>query len=210
MHKSQTAEFAIADVAVSLLRDRKHMLGTALDDLCMISEVVDSAADCIIRSLRAGGRVLAAGNGGSAAESQHFATELVGRFLRERAPYAAISLTADTAILTAVANDYGFDSVFARQVTAYGRPGDTFVGFSTSGKSQNLICAAEAARIQGMTVIAITGRCVSPLGRLAHVAIRVPADEIPVVQELHTIVLHVICDLVEQGLACASDPGNLP
>lgn len=173
----------------------------ALGRLCAEASSIEAAADAVVACLRSGGRVLVAGNGGSASEAQHFATELVGRFLRERAPYAVLSLTADTAVLTAIANDYGYEHVFARQVEAYGRRGDLFLGFSTSGRSSNLVNAATVARDMGVMVIAITGARQSPLADLADVAIRAPAEETPLIQELHTIVLHILCDLVESALA---------
>lgn len=182
-------------------------MGEALDRLCLEAPNVEAAADAMIACLRRGGRVLVAGNGGSAAEAQHLATELVGRFLREREPYAVLALTADTAILTAIANDYGYEQVFARQVGAYGRPGDVLVGFSTSGESTNLLYAAEAAHERGLTVVAITGARTNRLARAADVAVRVPSRETPVIQELQTIVLHVLCDLVERALAADGGPG---
>jgi D-sedoheptulose 7-phosphate isomerase len=145
--------------------------------------------------------VLVAGNGGSAAEAQHFAAELVGRFKRERAPYAVLSLTTDTALLTAVANDYGYTDVFARQVRALGQPGDLLVAFSTSGESENLVRAATAARRHGMAVAAVTGGRPSRLERLADVTVRVPVVDTAVAQELHMAVTHILCDIVESELA---------
>lgn len=186
----------------SLLR-RRQEFGRALDRLCLEARRIDDAARLMIEALQGGGRILTAGNGGSAAEAQHFAAELAGRFLRERAPYAALALTADTATLTAIANDYGFDQIFARQVAAHGRPGDVFVGFSTSGESANLLRAAEAARSIGISVVAITGGQANRLAKIADVAIRVPAAETPLVQELHTIILHVLCALVESAMTAS-------
>jgi D-sedoheptulose 7-phosphate isomerase len=144
---------------------------------------------------------LIAGNGGSAAEAQHFATELVGRFKRERVPYAVLSLTTDTSILTAVANDYGFQDVFARQVSAFGQPGDLFIAFSTSGESENLVRALVAGRQCLMTTVAITGDHANRMARLADVAVRVPAVETDIVQELHLAVLHILCEIAESKLA---------
>jgi D-sedoheptulose 7-phosphate isomerase len=201
-NRASSSARSTADARTSLLT-RTEELALALSRLCRTAAHLDEAAEAIIACLLNGGRVLVAGNGGSAAEAQHFATELVGRFLRERAPYAVISLTADTAILTAVANDYGYDQVFARQVRAYARPGDVFVGFSTSGKSPNVVEAAKAARDLGVTVIVMTGEPVSPLANLAEIPIRVPATDTPTIQELHTVVLHVLCDLVERALVAS-------
>ncbi len=160
-------------------------------------------------------KVLVAGNGGSAAEAQHFAAELVGRFKRERAPYAVLSLTTDTSILTAVANDYGYADVFARQVLAFGQSGDLLIAFSTSGESENLLRAAVAGHQSRMTVIAITGDRPNRLDRLADVTVRVPVVDTAVAQELHMIVTHILCDIAESELAscnvyCRGDPCGLP
>jgi D-sedoheptulose 7-phosphate isomerase len=185
------------------LRHRQDAFASALERLCLDASCLDAAADIVIDALQGGGRVLAAGNGGSAAEAQHLAAELVGRFLRERSAYAAVALTADTATLTAVANDYGYEEVFARQVMAHGRPGDALVAFSTSGESRNLLRAVEAARCAGLSVVAITGGRPNRLAAAADVAIRAPAIETPLIQELHTIVLHVVCDMVETAMAAS-------
>jgi D-sedoheptulose 7-phosphate isomerase len=143
--------------------------------------------------LLGGGRLLAAGNGGSAAEAQHLTAELVGRYQRERRPFSAICLNAETSSLTAIANDYGIDELFARQVRAHGRPGDVFVGMSTSGRSPNVVAAARAAREVGMTVWAMTGAPGSPLAVLAHDAVTVDG-ETPIVQEIHQVAVHVLCE----------------
>jgi len=155
----------------------------------------------LIETLRTGHKVLVAGNGGSAAEAQHFAAELVGRFKRERAPYAVLSLTTDTSILTAVANDYGYQDVFARQVLAFGQPGDMLVAFSTSGESENLLRAATAAQHCMMAIIAVTGDRPSRLECLADVTVRVPTVDTAITQELHMIVTHILCDIAESELA---------
>ncbi|MEA2529731.1 MAG: D-sedoheptulose 7-phosphate isomerase [Thermomicrobiales bacterium] len=191
----------VESAALAALVERKATLTAALDDMCARASNLSEAATIIIDALRAGGRVLIAGNGGSAAEAQHFATELVGRFKRDRDAYAAIALTADTAILTALANDFGYEEVFARQVVAYGRRGDVLVAFSTSGESENLIRAALTARSREIVVVAVTGGRPSRLTAVADLAIRVPVVDTPLAQELHTVVLHVICDLVESSLA---------
>jgi D-sedoheptulose 7-phosphate isomerase len=159
-----------------------------------------SAADAVGDALRLGNKVLVFGNGGSAADSQHFAAELVGRFGRERRALPAIALTTDTSALTAIGNDYGFDRVFARQVEALGRKGDVAIGISTSGASRNVVAALEAARAAGMTTIALTGRDGGEAGAAADVHVNVPSPATPRVQEVHRTILHVICELVEQGL----------
>jgi D-sedoheptulose 7-phosphate isomerase len=151
--------------------------------------------------LRAGGTILACGNGGSAAECQHFAAELTGRFKRERPGWPALALTVDTSALTAIANDYGFERVFARQVEAYGRPGDVLVAISTSGRSPNVVTAAREARARGLTVVALTGADAGALGAEADEVLAVPEADTARVQEVHLTVLHVLCDEVERALA---------
>ena len=163
-------------------------------------ERTTAAADAIVRSLRHGGKVLVFGNGGSAADAAHAAAELVGRYQRERPGYAAIALTADPSVLTSIANDYGFERVFARQIEALGRPGDVAFAITTSGESRNTVAGLEAARAQKLTTIALTGRDGGAAGRLADIHVNVPSDSTPRVQEVHRTLLHVICDLVETEL----------
>lgn len=162
---------------------------------------VAAAAQAIVGAVRVGGKVLVFGNGGSAADAQHMATELVGRFVRERRGYAAVALTTDGCVLTSIANDYGYDRVFARQVEALGQPGDVALGITTSGSSANVVSALETARGLQLTTIALTGRDGGAAGRAADVHINVPSDVTPRVQEVHMTLLHVICDLVETELA---------
>ncbi len=159
-----------------------------------------AAAETIRAALQAGRAVLVFGNGGSAADAQHFTAELVGRFERERRGAAAIALTTDTSVLTSVSNDYGFERVFARQVEALGRRGDVAFGISTSGESPNVVCAFEAARAAGLTRIALTGRDGGALGREADIHVNVPEPSTARVQEVHRTILHAICDLVERDL----------
>ena len=189
------------DAVVGALASRRAVLDGALAGLAARSTVLADVAARLVDTLRTGHKVLVAGNGGSAAQAQHFAAELVGRFKRERAPYAVLSLTTDTAILTAVANDYGYTEVFARQVRALGQPGDLLVAFSTSGESENVVRAAAAAHRHGMAVAAVTSGRPSRLGRLADVTVRVPVVDTAVVQELHMAVTHILCDIVESELA---------
>lgn len=191
------------------LAERRATLDRALAELGATTGELGEVATRVIAALRRGNKVLVAGNGGSAAEAQHFAAELVGRFKREREPYAVLALCTDSAILTAVANDYGYAEVFARQVRALGGTGDLLLAFSTSGESENLIRAAMAARERGMTVVAITGGRPSRLGCAADLAIRVPVVDTAVAQELHTIVTHLLCDIVETALSNA-ERGTLP
>jgi D-sedoheptulose 7-phosphate isomerase len=183
------------------LAARSAALGAALDGVQARPDVLAGIAAALVEALRAGGRVLVAGNGGSAAEAQHLATELVGRFKRERDPLPVVALSADGAVLTALANDYGYAEVFARQVRAFGRPGDVLVAFSTSGESENVVRAALAARERGMTVVAATAAAPSRLARLADLALRVPVADTPLAQEIHVVLLHLLCDVVEAELA---------
>ena len=160
---------------------------------------ITAAADVIVQCLRNDGQLLVCGNGGSAADAQHVAAELVGRFRVERRALRAIALTTDTSVLTSIANDYAFDRVFARQVEALGRRGDVLLGISTSGASPNVLAAFAAAKERGLQTIALTGRDGGALGAAADLHINVPSSSTPRVQEVHRTILHVICDLVERA-----------
>jgi D-sedoheptulose 7-phosphate isomerase len=158
------------------------------------------AVDALSKVFRDGGRALVFGNGGSAADAQHFAAELVGRFQRERRAVAAIALTTDTSALTAIGNDYGFERTFARQIEALGHPGDVAIGISTSGGSANVIEAFRVAKARGLTTIAVTGRDGGAAGRMSDIHVNVADQSAARVQEVHRTVLHVICELVEETL----------
>jgi D-sedoheptulose 7-phosphate isomerase len=160
-----------------------------------------TAARAIADALAAGRKVLVFGNGGSAADAQHLAAELVGRFMRERAALAAIALTADTAILTSIANDYSYKQVFARQIEALGQAGDVALGISTSGESPNVSTALQLARDRGLKTIALTGRDGGSVGAAAEIHVNVPDENTARVQEVHRTLLHVMCELIEDGLA---------
>lgn len=162
-----------------------------------------AAAMTTVTSLRAGGKLLAFGNGGSAADAQHLSAELVGRFEREREALAAVALTTDTSVITAIGNDYAFDRVFARQISALGRPGDVAFGISTSGGSVNVLAALQEARARGLQTIALTGRDGGAVGRAADVHVNVPHDSTARVQEVHRTLLHAFCGLVERAFADA-------
>src|SRR2546429_2173215 len=171
--------------AISFALDcRRATFDTALAQLMARTDALNEAAERLVETLRSGHKVLVAGNGGSAAEAQHFAAELVGRFKRERSPYAVLSLTTDTSILTAIANDYGYQDIFARQVLALGQPDDMLIVFSTSWESENLLHAAAAARRCHMTIIAITGDKPNSLECLVDVAMHVPTVDTAITQEL--------------------------
>ena len=158
-----------------------------------------AAASAIAASLKQGGSVLVFGNGGSAADAQHFAAELIGRFEKERRAWPAIALTTDTSALTAIGNDYGFERVFARQLEGLGKRGDVAIGISTSGKSPNVLRGLETANARGMITVALTGPG-GEAGTLATHHIAAPDPRTARVQEIHTTVLHVICELVEKDL----------
>jgi len=164
------------------------------------AEEIAAIADRYESTLRGGGTLFFAGNGGSAADAQHLATEYVVRYQTTRPAMRAIALTTDTSLLTACANDLGFDEVFARQVEALAEPGDLLVLHSTSGESPNVIRAAQAAKARGVTVVAFLGRNGGQLKALADVALVIPADDTARIQELHLAIEHVICDLVEDRL----------
>jgi D-sedoheptulose 7-phosphate isomerase len=156
-----------------------------------------AAAEAIRRALAAGGKLLIAGNGGSAADAQHIAAELVGRYKRERAAMPAIALTTDTSALTAIGNDYGFESIFARQVQALGRQDDVLMAISTSGRSPNILRALEAARDGKLTTIGLTGEKGMDPACLCDVTIVAPSSETALIQQLHIAAGHAICDYLE-------------
>ena len=163
-------------------------------------ETVAAIADRYEVALRSGGTLFFAGNGGSAADAQHLATEYVVRYQGSRPAMRAVALTTDTSLLTACANDMGFDEVFARQVEALARPGDVLVLHSTSGESPNVIRAAQAAKARGVAVVAFLGRTGGQVKDLADLALVVPSEDTARIQELHLAIEHVICELVEDRL----------
>jgi D-sedoheptulose 7-phosphate isomerase len=169
----------------------------------VLSRPIADAVQAILASVTSGGKVLACGNGGSAADAQHFAAEFVGRYERERPELAALALTTDSSILTAIANDYDFKSVFSKQVRALGGAGDVLLAISTSGNSANVLAAVEAAHAREMIVVALTGKGGGRMGaalRETDVHICVPHDRTARIQEVHLLVLHCICDGVDAQL----------
>jgi D-sedoheptulose 7-phosphate isomerase len=150
-------------------------------------------------SLRGGGRVLAFGNGGSAADAQHLAGELVGHFRKQRPGLAALALSTDPSVLTAIANDMGYESVFRRQVEAQGRPGDVALGITTSGRSPNVVAGLQAARDRGLVTVGLTGNGGGTLGGLVHHLLAVPHTDTQRIQEVHGMVVHVLCEIVEEA-----------
>jgi phosphoheptose isomerase len=161
------------------------------------TQPVVAAAAAIVSSLRAGGKLLIFGNGGSAADAQHVAAELVGRFQHQRAALAALALTTDTSVITSISNDDAFARVFVRQIEAVGRPGDVAFGISTSGASRNIAAGLTAAARLGLRTIALTGCDGGEVGRTAEIHVNVPSASTPRVQEVHRTLLHGICELIE-------------
>jgi len=168
-----------------------------------IAETVDQVVEAIVASINAGGKVLLCGNGGSAADAQHLAAELVGRFCLERNPYPAIALADNVAALTAIANDYGYAAAFARAVRGLGSPGDVLIGLSTSGQSANVIEALEAGREREMVTVAFVGGAGSPMERAAEHVLRVDGPSTARIQEGQMLLGHAIFELVEQELCAA-------
>lgn len=177
-------------------------LHRASKDLTAFHQQVALLVDTIRKTVAHGGKLLIAGNGGSAAQAQHLSDELVGRYDRDRAPLPAIALTADGPVLTCIANDYGYHEIFRRQVRALGAPGDLLICLSTSGSSENLLLAAREARQRGVTVAALIGRD-GPLSELADLVVNAPSDRRPIVQELHLHAIHLLCEALESGIAAS-------
>ena len=166
---------------------------------------IQDAAHRLTACFRAGGKLLAMGNGGSAADAQHIVAEMVGRYRRERRPLPAIALTVDPSITTAVSNDYGFDEVFARQVRAHARAGDIVLGISTSGNSENVVRGLRAARELGATTLVLAGATGGRLRELADCALLAPSTETPRIQEAHVTIVHLLCDLIDDAIG-GDDP----
>jgi D-sedoheptulose 7-phosphate isomerase len=180
----------------------------AADSLALKQRFFETSAPLLLDAgqrlsacLKAGGKVLTFGNGGSAADAQHLAGELVGRFRRDRAGLPALALTTDPSIITAVGNDLGYDQVFRRQVDAHGRKGDAAVGISTSGRSPNVVLALALARERGLLTLGLTGGGGGRLAGLVDVLIDVPSQDVPRIQEVHTMVVHILCEIVEEAVA---------
>lgn len=164
------------------------------------ADAIVKTVDAIVGAFDRGGKVLIFGNGGSAADSQHLAAELVGRFVRERRALPAIALTTDSSVVTSISNDYAFDRVFARQIEALGHANDVAVGISTSGVSTNVVAGFAAAQAKGMITVAFTGRDGGPIGAAADIHLNVPSSSTARVQEVHRTLLHIVCDLIERRL----------
>jgi D-sedoheptulose 7-phosphate isomerase len=187
--------------AATHFRRSLETLERAMGDAAFMGEVLAIASACE-RSLRAGGKLLLAGNGGSAADAQHIAGEFLSRLRFDRNPLPAVALTTDSSVLTAVGNDYGYDLVFERQVRGLGRHGDVFIAISTSGKSPNVIAALKAARAQGVVTVGFTGTApgAAVMKPLCDHLLAAPSDDTPLIQQLHITAAHAICEIVERNL----------
>ena len=168
--------------------------------LSSLDAQVDQAISACVQSLRAGGKLMLCGNGGSAADSQHLAAEFTGRFIKDRPPVAAIALSTDTSALTCIANDYAFEAIFARQVQAIGKPGDCLIAISTSGNSGNVLAAVAAAKALGIACIGLLGRDGGQLKAMCDISIVVPSQVTARIQEAHILIGHSLCGAVEQQL----------
>jgi D-sedoheptulose 7-phosphate isomerase len=170
-----------------------------LENEPLLDLLVEVAQKCV-DVYKNGKKILIAGNGGSAADAQHFAAELVGRYGFDRPSLPSLALTTDTSALTAIGNDYGYDYVFSRQLEGLGVEGDLFIGISTSGNSQNVLNAFESAKVRGITTVALVGRDGGKMGKMADYAIIIPSDKTPRIQESHLLVEHIICDIIEKEI----------
>lgn len=185
-------------VVAQILEAQRVMTAMLADDnlLSTVEAATEACIDCILQK----GKILLAGNGGSAADAQHIAGEFVSLFAFDRPGLPAIALTTDTSVLTAIGNDYGYETLFARQIQAYGNKGDVFIGYSTSGKSANILRALEEARSRGLVCVGLTGNRGSPMQELCDYLLEIPSDDTPKIQEGHLVLGHILCGLVEERL----------
>jgi D-sedoheptulose 7-phosphate isomerase len=185
--------------ATAQLAETQRIAGAMLADPALLAAIAGVVSACV-SCLRAGNKILLAGNGGSAADAQHIAGELVGRFALDRPGLPAIALTTDTSILTAIGNDHGYDRLFARQIEAHARPGDVLIAYSTSGQSPNVLRAFEKARELGMLCVGMTGNRGGPMRQLCDHVLEVPSGDTPKIQEGHLMLGHILCGLIEHAL----------
>lgn len=190
---------AASGPVIDYLAQSRDVLAAAIADPEFVATIAASV-DRVAAALSAGHKVLLAGNGGSAGDAQHIAGEFLSRLYYDRAPVAAIALTTDSSVLTAIGNDYGYDRVFERQVLGLGRPGDVLIAISTSGRSANILKALAAARANGLVTIGFTGRSGGDMPALCDLCLRAPADSTPLIQQLHITAGHILCGLVEARL----------
>jgi len=184
---------------VEYLQESCDALQAAIEDAHFV-DTVAAITDHVVNALTAGGKVLLAGNSGSAADAQHIAGEFLGRLYYDRAPIAAVALTPDSSVMTAIGNDYGYEQVFERQVLGLGRPGDILIAISTSGCSPNILRALDAARRIGVIAIGFTGRSGGEMLARSDLCLRVPSDSTPLIQQIHITAAHIICGEVEARL----------
>ena len=189
----------MTDTIKKLLQDSIDVKQAVLADQVLLGNIANVAQRCI-DVLQSDSKILLAGNGGSASDAQHIAAELVGRFEVDRKGLPAIALTTNASQLTAISNDYGYEAVFARQVEAFGKKGDLFVGLSTSGNSANVVAAAEVAKSQGLTIIGMTGASGGKLEALCDVCLKVPSTNTARIQEVHITIGHILCAQIEAKL----------
>lgn len=181
------------------ITEAQQIMTSMLDNRSLIN-AIETAATICIECLQNGNKILLAGNGGSAADAQHIAGEFVSRFAFDRPGLPALALTTDTSILTAIGNDYGYEKLFARQIQALGNQGDIFIGYSTSGKSPNIIRAFDEARHRGLICIGMTGNRRGPMRELCNHLLEVPSSDTPKIQEGHLVLGHILCGLIEKSL----------
>lgn len=166
----------------------------------ILADDIDVIIKKILNSIKKDGKIVAVGNGGSAADAQHFVAELVGRYKSEREPLSAIALTTDTSIITAIGNDYGFEEVFSRQCKALVNVGDVILAISTSGNSENILQALRISRKKSAVTIGLSGKNGGKMNELCDVILKIPSTDTPIIQEIHGIVLHVICELIDESI----------
>jgi D-sedoheptulose 7-phosphate isomerase len=181
------------------IAEAQRVMSAMLVDEVLLS-LMEVAAKACVECLQGGGKILLAGNGGSAADAQHIAGELVSRFAFDRPGLPAIALTTDSSILTAISNDYGYEKLFARQVQTHGNKGDIFIGYSTSGQSPNILRAFEESRARGLLCIGLTGNRGGPMQELCDYLLEIPSNDTPKIQEGHLVLGHILCGLVENAI----------
>lgn len=187
------------DYISAQIHGAQRVMSAMLADETLLSTLAAAAKACI-NCLDKGGKILLAGNGGSAADAQHIAGEFVSRFAFDRPGLPAVALTTDTSILTAIGNDYGYERLFSRQIQAHGNPGDVFIGYSTSGSSPNILRALEEARTRGLITVGMTGNRGGPMCELCDSLLQVPSGDTPKIQEGHLVLGHILCGLVESAI----------
>lgn len=190
---------AVDDTVSVHFRRSLETLGRAAED-ARLRRAIHAIADAITQAIRNGGKLMLAGNGGSAADAQHIAGEFLARLNFDRSPLPAIALTTDTSVLTAVGNDYGYEHVFERQVRGLGKPGDVLIAISTSGRSPNILAALQSAREIGITAVGFTGAGERPMTAYCDLCLAAPCEETPLIQQIHMVCAHAICEIVERNL----------